>query len=74
MQENYSTQHCIYLIDVVANLVADFTKSALFGSKSELDIDKVHHNLDQYYEPQIVEHFIEVINKFGEAYLPEDDD
>lgn len=74
MANDYTTEHCMWLIDVVAHLVSEATKDALFGNNSSIKENIVHEYMDECYEPEIIEHFIKVINEYGAAYTPEDGD
>lgn len=72
MEDNYTAEHCTWLIDVVAHLVSEATKNALFGTTSTLNMSVVHSYMDGCYEPAIIEHFVKVLNEYGKAYTPED--
>ena len=72
MEETYTTEHCIWLIDVVASLASEATLDSLFGRTSTLDEQIVHEYMDECYEPKIIKHFIEVLNELGKARSPEE--
>lgn len=70
-EDLYTAEHCIWLIDVVSHLVNSATMDSIFGSGFTLDESRVHEYMDDCYNSEIIEHFIEVINKFGKPMNPE---
>ena len=72
IEQQYTTEHCIWLIDAVAHLASEATIDSLFGRSSSLKEDLVHRYMDECYQPEIIDHFIKVINKLGEPRIPEE--